>query len=88
MRGLYIAGYYDEALTQIEIAREHCGDKADFSYFQAALLIEQGKSKEGMLQLEKALKGTPSKIKLFTDLNPEYLRRTPVSELITKYKKK
>ena len=88
IRGLYIAGYYDEAITQIEMAREHCGDKADFSYFQAALLIEQGKSKEGMLQLEKALKGMPNKVKLFTDLNAEYLRRAPVAELITKYKKK
>ena len=88
VRGLYMAAYYDEALTQIEIARSHCGDKPDFNYFQAAVLIEQGKSKEGMLQLEKALKGGPSKIKLFTDLNPEYLRRAPVAELITKYKKK
>jgi len=88
VRGLYLAGYYDEALTQIEMAREHCGDKPDFRYFQAALLIEQGKSKEGMLQLEKALKEAPSRVKLFTELNPEYLIRSQVTELITKYKKK
>jgi len=88
IRGLYLAGYYDEALTQIEVAREHCGDKPDFRYFQAALLIELGKSKEGMIQLETALKASPSKIKVFTQLNPEYLRRAAVSDLITKYKKK
>ena len=88
IRGLFLAGYYDEALTQIEVAREHCGDKPDFRYFQAALLIELGKSKEGMIQLETALKASPSKIKVFTQLNPEYLRRAAVSDLITKYKKK
>ena len=88
IRGLYMAGYYDEALTQIEVAREHCGDKPDFRYFQAALLIELGKSKEGMIQLETALKAAPSKIKMFTQLNPEYLRRSAVSDLVTKYKKK
>jgi tetratricopeptide (TPR) repeat protein len=88
IRGLYIAGYYDEALTQIEVAREHCGDKPDFRYFQAALLIELGKSKEGMLHLEKALKESPSKVKIFTELNPEYLRRSAVTDLIGKYKKR
>ena len=88
IKGLYLAGYYDEALTQIEVAREHCGDKPDFRYYQAALLIELGKSKEGMLQLEKALKASPSKIRVFTELNPEYLRRSSVSDLIAKYKKR
>ena len=88
IRGLYLANYYDEALTQIEVAREHCGDKPDFRYFYAAVLFEQGKSKEGLLQLEKALKEAPAKAKLFTELNPEYLRRTAVTDLMAKYKKK
>ncbi len=88
IKGLYLAGYYDEALVQIEVARENCGDKADFRYFQAAALLEMGKSKEAMLQLEKALKDTPGRIKIFTELNPEYLRRSTVTELISKYKKK
>lgn len=88
IRGLYLAGYYEEARTQLEVARVNCGDKADFKYYQAAILLELGKSKEAMLQLEKALKDVPSKLKLFTELNPEYLRRTAVSELIARYKKK
>jgi tetratricopeptide (TPR) repeat protein len=88
IRGLYIAGYYDEALTQIEVAREHCSDKPDFRFYQAAVLLELGKSKEAMLQLEKALKEAPTKVKIFTELNPEYLRRTAVTELIGKYKNK
>lgn len=86
IKGLYSAGYYDEALTQLEVAREHCGDKGDFRYFQSAILFEQGKTKEAIIQLEQGLKLAPSKIKMFTELNPENLRRTSVTELISKYK--
>jgi tetratricopeptide (TPR) repeat protein len=88
IKGLYLTGYHDEALTQLEVAREHCGDKADFRYYQAAIMFEQGKAKEGLLQLEKALRMGPAKLKLFTELNPEFLRRTAVAELVAKYKKK
>lgn len=88
IKGLYTAGYNEEALTQIEIARENCGDKADFRYYQAAVLFEMGKTKEALLQFERALKLAPTKVKLFTSLNPEYIRRSAVADLIGKYKKK
>ncbi len=88
IKGLYMAGYYEEALTQLEVAREHCGDKGDFRYYHAAILFEMGKSKEALLQLEKGLKLLPAKVKIFTELNPEFLRRTAVADLITKYKKR
>jgi tetratricopeptide (TPR) repeat protein len=88
LKGLYVSGYFDEALTQLEVAREHCGDKPDFRYYHAAILFELGKSKEAMLQLEKALKAAPRRTKVFTELNPEYMRRTSVTDLIAKYKKK
>ncbi|MCD6013603.1 MAG: tetratricopeptide repeat protein [Flavipsychrobacter sp.] len=88
IKGLYLAGYYDEAITQLGVAREHCGDKGDFYYYHAACLFELGKAKEAMLQLEKGMKTLPSKIKLFTELNPEFLRRSSVTDLIAKYKKK
>ncbi len=87
IRGLYLTGYYDEALTQLEVAREHCGEKADFYYYHAAILFELGKAKEGLLQLEKALRLSPAKVKIFTELNPEYLLRSTVTELVGKYKK-
>ena len=61
---------------------------AGFRYFQAAALFEMGKSKEALVQLERALKLAPTKVKMFTVLNPEYLRRSSVSELIARYKKK
>jgi tetratricopeptide (TPR) repeat protein len=87
IRGLYLTGYYDEAITQLAVAREHCGEKGDFYYYHAAALFELGKAKEALLLLEKGLKLSPSKIKVFTELNPEFLRRASVTEVISKYKK-
>jgi tetratricopeptide (TPR) repeat protein len=87
IRGLYIAGYYDEAISQLQVAIEHCGQKGDFYYFHAACLFELGKVKEAILQLEKALVLAPAKVKLFTDLNPEYMLRNQVTDLISRYKK-
>lgn len=88
IRGLFLTHYYDEAIIQLEVARDHCGDKGEFDYYHAAALLELGKAKEAMLLLEKALKEAPKKLKMFTDLNPEYLLRSSVTELIGKYKKK
>ena len=87
IRGLYLTGYYEEAITQLAVAREHCGEKGDFYYYHAASLCEMGKAKEGLLQLEKGLRLSPAKVKVFTDLNPEFLLRATVAELVGKYKK-
>ncbi len=88
IKGLYISGYFAEAIIQLEVAREHCGDKGDFYYYHAASLFELGKAKEALLQLEKGLKMSPTRSKIFTDLNAEFLLRNPVAELISRYKKK
>lgn len=88
IRGLYLSGYHAEAVTQLEVAREHCGEKADFYYYHAAALFEMGKAKEALLQLEKGLKLSAAKVKIFTELNPEFLLRSAVVELIAKHKKK
>jgi tetratricopeptide (TPR) repeat protein len=88
IRGLYFAKMYDEGLTQIPMANESCGEKADFFYLHAALLLELGKTKEAMLQLEEGLRLSPSKARSFTQLNPDYLLRSDVAELIARFKKK
>ena len=88
IKGLYKVGFWEEAMTQIEVAREHCGNKVDFTYYMAACLFELGKTKEGLVQLENGLRELSSKSKIFTGLNPEFLRRTAVAELIGAYKKK
>lgn len=87
IRGLYLAGYYDEALMQLEVATDNLGEKADFLYLKAAAMMELGKVKEAMLQLQRALYMSPSKVKVFAELNPEYLMRPQIAELVSKYKK-
>jgi tetratricopeptide (TPR) repeat protein len=88
IKGLLLAGHNEEALIQLEVAREHCGDKGEFNYCHAAALLEMGKAKEAILQLEKGLKIAPKKVSTFTSLNPEYILRTQVAELIARYKSK
>lgn len=88
IRGLYFAGHLEEAITQLEVAKSHCGDKADFRYLHAAVLFACGKSKEALVQLENGLSGSLSKLKLFTQLNPDFIKRTAVADLIARYKKK
>ncbi len=87
IRGLHVIGLYEEALTQIEMARQNCGDKGDFAFLQAAALLEMGKGKDALINLEKAMKLSPKKLKLFTELNPEYLLRSNVAEIVARYKK-
>lgn len=88
IKGLYLSGFYDEALTQIELAKENCDDKPDFHYLKSLCLFDLGKSKEALVHLEAGLKTGLKKLKMFTELNPENLKRTAVNDLITFYKKK
>jgi tetratricopeptide (TPR) repeat protein len=88
IRGLFFAEHYEECLTQIDVARGNCGDKADFDYLQAAVLFEMGKTKEALIVLENGLQESISKLKIFTQLNPDFIKRNAVAELIAKYKKK
>ena len=39
IRGLYISRYFAEAIIQLEVAQQHCGEKGDFYYYHAALFI-------------------------------------------------
>lgn len=88
VKGLYQNGFYDEALAQLSIARENCGDKADFDYLQSLALFALGKSKEATLYLENGLSQSPTKLKSMIALNPELLQRKSVADLVARYKRK
>jgi tetratricopeptide (TPR) repeat protein len=87
IKGLYFAEYYDEALTQLSIAMDECGERPDFYYLKAGILMELGRIKEALHQLEEGLHLAPSKVKLFTSLNSDYLNRKDVADIIAKFKK-
>lgn len=88
IKGLYISKLFEDALLQLEIAKEHCGAKPEFYYLQAACLFAIGKSKDALKKLELGLKSAPQKVASFIALDADLIRRNKVSELIAAYKRK
>jgi tetratricopeptide (TPR) repeat protein len=88
IKGLYTSKLFEDALLQLEIAKEHCGPKPEFFYLQAACLFATGKSKDALKKLEIGLKNAPQKVANFLSLDADLIRRNNVSELIATYKRK
>ncbi len=88
VRGLYLAKFYDEAMIQLEIAINNCGEKPEFAYYRAAILMAQGKSKEAMIHLENAYVEGPKKLNCLLNLNPEILQHPMVVDVIARNKKR
>lgn len=59
IRCLYNAEFFDEALEQVEAAIRITGGKPLFIYYLSAVYFALGRSREGLLQLEKALAQAP-----------------------------
>lgn len=88
IKGLYQADYFDEALTQLTIAREHCGFKTDFTYYEAAILLAKGKTKEAVLQLENALEENAKKANALNFIDKDISRHPVFAEILVRYKRK
>ncbi|HEY8389252.1 MAG TPA: tetratricopeptide repeat protein, partial [Parasegetibacter sp.] len=63
IRCLYAAGYFEEALEQIEAAQKATSRKPVFAFYLVVVLIAKGKTKEAILQLEQALELAPRQFK-------------------------
>lgn len=87
IRCLYKSGYREEALEQIAYAQQVAGDKPLFVFYKSAVLFAMGKSKEALLQLEKAMEQSPRTLKKFIELNPVILQNQQVVDLIARYKR-
>jgi len=88
VKGPYKGGDFEEALTQVLLAKETLGNKPDLNYYHAGILFALGKSKEAQLYLEQALEEAPSRLKLLTEINPEILQRKAVADLVARSKRK
>ncbi len=88
LRGLYVSGFLEEALTQLATAEEKAGRKPVFMYYRAAILIAMGKTKEGLLHLETALQQAPKILKKLVELDPAILQHVSVVDLIAQYRRK
>ncbi|WP_430898773.1 MULTISPECIES: tetratricopeptide repeat protein [unclassified Paraflavitalea] len=87
IRCLYLGEFHEDAYEQIEVALKMTEQKPLFLYYKALLLLETGRSKEGLLQLEKALIAAPKQLKKIIDLSPSILRNSQVVDLIARFKK-
>lgn len=88
IRCLYSAGLYEEALMQMDIAGSRTGHKPVFQYYRAAILLAMGSQKEGLLQLEEAIRRSPKLLKKFIELNPMILQDQGVVDVIARAKRK
>jgi tetratricopeptide (TPR) repeat protein len=87
IRCLYKGEYYEEALEQVRSALKLTDSKPIFYFYLSAVYLELGKSKEAMLQLEKAMSKAPKLLKKLVDLNPSILQNQQVIDIVARYKR-
>lgn len=86
MRGLYISGFHEEALGQLNALDPKISSKPVFQYYKAAILFRLGRQKEALLQLETALQRSPKLAKQFVELDAELLQHTSVVDMLGRYR--
>ena len=87
IRCLYNAGFFKEALEQVQAAMRITGGKPIFIFYMSTVYFALGKSKEGLLHLEKAMSKAPKLLKKMVELNPSILQYQSVVDVIARYKK-
>lgn len=88
IKALFSIGYYEEALSQLVIAEEHCGHKTEFVFYRAAILLSMGKTKDAVLQLESAMTENSKKINALKYIDKEIMHHPVFAEVLVRYKKK
>jgi len=84
---LFNAEYFEEALEQCMAASKATEGKPIFVFYYSAALFFLGKSKEALLQLEKAMQIAPKLLKKFIDLHPAILQNAAVVDILARHKK-
>jgi len=84
---LFIGEFYEEASEQVQAALKHTDNKPLFLYYYSAVCLAWGKTKEGLLQLERALHKAPKLVKKFVELNPSILQNQQVVDLLAKFRR-
>jgi len=87
IRCLYNTAYFEDALDQSEAAIKATGGKVIFEYYQVAILLALGMSKEALLLLEAAMQSQPKMLKKFVELNPSVLQNQQVVDVIARQKR-
>jgi tetratricopeptide (TPR) repeat protein len=87
IRCLYKGEFFEEALEQTNAALKITSEKPLFLFYKASVLIAAGKTKEGILQLERAMEKAPRLLRRFVELNPSILQNQSVVDVIARYKR-
>lgn len=87
IRCLYKGDFIDEAMEQVEAALQVTNGKPIFLFYRASILFAAGKSKEAILQLERAIMLAPKLLKKFVELNPATLQNQLVVDILAKLKR-
>ena len=87
IRCLFVAEYYEEAMQQSLAAIKIIDEKPIFIYYYSASLFLLGKTKEAIIQLEKAIQLSPKLLKKFIAINPAVLQNNAVVDIIVRNKK-
>ncbi|MDP4129908.1 MAG: CDC27 family protein [Bacteroidota bacterium] len=88
VRCLYLAGMYVQALEQVQQAIRITGNKPLLTFYMSAVYFAMGKSKEGLLHLDKALSKSPKLLKKMIALNPSLLQSQSIIDVIARYRKR
>ncbi len=87
IRCLYFGEFYEETLEQVKAAMKMTDNKPVFSFYLVAVYFAMGKSKEALLQLNKAMDKAPKLLKKLIELNPSLLRNQQVVDIAARYKR-
>lgn len=88
IRCLYQIDYLDEAMEQTESAIIATSGKPVFLFYKSAILLQSGKTKESIIQLENAMEEAPKLLKKIIDLNPSILQNQQVVDVLARFKRK
>jgi tetratricopeptide (TPR) repeat protein len=87
IRCLYQGEYFEEALEQTNAALQITNGKSLFIFYKSAVLFGLGKTKEAILQLERAMEKSPKMLKKYIELNPSILQNQSVVDVVARFKR-
>jgi predicted Zn-dependent protease len=88
LKTLFDHEQYEDALSHLELAGQKTGHKPILKIYKSAILIAQGKIKEGITCLENILSSSPRHLKDFLKLYPASIKYPSVVEVIIKFKRR
>lgn len=88
IRCLHKAGFFEEALEQTDAAIRMTQGKAIFLFYKSSILFALRRSKDALIELERAMEKSPKLLKKFMELNPFILQNQQVVDIIAKFKRR